>query len=120
MALSNRQMSRPKFWRRLAGDRSAVYLGSAPATNLKVSGVNVFSAGEFTESPSSDVLTFEDEGAGVYKKLIIEQRKLKGAVLLGDTADGLWYLDLIRSSADVSPLRDILAFGPALALSQAA
>jgi nitrite reductase [NAD(P)H] large subunit len=106
--------------RRLAGDRSAVYLGSAPATNLKVSGVNVFSAGEFMESPLSDVLTFEDEGAGVYKKLIIEHRKLKGAVLLGDTADGLWYLDLIRSGADVSPLRDILAFGPALALSQAA
>jgi nitrite reductase (NADH) large subunit len=106
--------------RRLAGDRSAVYLGSALATNLKVSGVNVFSAGDFMDTPSSEVITFEDEDARVYKKFIIEQQKLRGAVLLGDTADGLWYLDLIRSGADVSHLRDILAFGPALALPQAA
>jgi len=72
------------------------------------------------ESPSSDVLLFEDEGAGVYKKLVIENRRLTGAVLFGDTADGLWYFDLIRSGVDVSDLRDVLAFGPALALPQAA
>lgn len=106
--------------RKLAGDNTAAYAGSILATNLKVSGVNVFSAGDFMEQASSEVLTIEDEGAGVYKKLIIEQHKLKGAVLFGDTADGLWYLDLIRSGADVSLLRDGLAFGPALALPQAA
>lgn len=106
--------------RKLAGDNTAAYAGSILATNLKVSGVNVFSAGDFMEQASSEVLTIEDEGAGVYKKLIIEQHKLKGAVLFGDTVDGLWYLDLIRSGADVSLLRDGLAFGPALALPQAA
>ena len=106
--------------RRLSGDHSALFAGSTLATNLKVSGVNLFSAGQFMESPSSDVLLFEDEGAGVYKKLVIENRRLTGAVLFGDTADGLWYFDLIRSGVDVSDLRDVLAFGPALALPQAA
>jgi len=72
------------------------------------------------ESPSCDVLLFEDAGAGIYKKLVVENRRLKGAVLFGDTADGLWYQGLIRSGADVSHLRDVLAFGPALALPQAA
>ena len=106
--------------RRLAGDRTAAYLGSSPATNLKVSGVNVFSAGEFIEHPSSEVLLLEDEGVGIYKKLVIENNRLKGAVLFGDTADGLWYHGLIRSGADISQMRDELAFGPALALPQAA
>ncbi|HUB64818.1 MAG TPA: FAD-dependent oxidoreductase [Methylocella sp.] len=106
--------------RRLAGDRTAAYLGSSPATNLKVSGVNVFSAGEFIEHPSNEVLLLEDEGVGIYKKLVIENNRLKGAVLFGDTADGLWYHGLIRSGADISQMRDELAFGPALALPQAA
>ena len=106
--------------RRLSGDNSALYAGSTLATNLKVSGVSLFSAGEFMETSSNDVLLFEDQGAGVYKKLVIENHRLKGAVLFGDTADGLWYLDLIRDGTDVSHLRDVLAFGPALALPQAA
>jgi NAD(P)H-nitrite reductase large subunit len=53
-------------------------------------------------------------------KLVIRDGRLTGAVLFGDTADGLWYLDLIRSGADVSHWRDVRAFGPALALPQAA
>jgi nitrite reductase (NADH) large subunit len=72
------------------------------------------------EGPSSDVLMIEDDGAGLYKKLVVEDERLRGAVLFGDTADRLWYLDLIRSRADISHLRDMLAFGPALALPQAA
>ena len=106
--------------RRLAGDRTATYLGSTPAANLRVSGVNVFSAGEFIEGPGSDIITLEDQGALSYKKLVMRDGRLTGAVLFGDTADGLWYLDLIRSGADVSHWRDVLAFGPALALPQAA
>jgi nitrite reductase (NADH) large subunit len=106
--------------RRLAGDRTVAYLGSTLAANLKVFGVNVFSAGEFVEGPGSDVITLEDQGARSYKKLVMRDGRLTGAVLFGDTADGLWYLDLIRTGADVSHCRDILAFGPALALPQAA
>jgi nitrite reductase (NADH) large subunit len=80
----------------------------------------LFSAGDFMEGPASNVLLFEDDGAGIYKKLLIENDRLKGVVLFGDTADGLWYQGLIRSGADVSHLRDVLTFGPSLALPQAA
>jgi nitrite reductase (NADH) large subunit len=104
----------------LAGDRTARYMGSALATNLKVSGVNVFSAGEFQDGTEADVITLEDEGIGTYKKLVVRDDKLVGAVLFGDTADAPWYLELIRSRADTSDLRDLLAFGPALALPRAA
>jgi nitrite reductase (NADH) large subunit len=106
--------------RRLAGDRTVSYRGSTPSTNLKVSGVNVFSAGEVIEGPGSDVITLDDQGAQSYKKLVLRGLRLSGAVLFGDTADAHWYLELIRSGADVSHMRDALAFGPALALRQAA
>jgi nitrite reductase (NADH) large subunit len=106
--------------RRLAGDRTVAYLGSTFAANLKVSGVHVFSAGEFIEGPGSDVITLDDQGTQSYKKFVMRGGRLTGAVLFGDTADGVWYLDLIRSGADVSHCRDVLAFGPALALPQAA
>lgn len=106
---------------RLAGDQRAAYVGSTLATNLKVSGVNLFSAGDFLgSSSSSEILTLEDEGAGIYKKMVMQGGRLTGVVLYGDTADALWRLDLIRARTDISHLRDVLAFGPALALSQAA
>jgi nitrite reductase (NADH) large subunit len=66
------------------------------------------------------VITLEDHGAQSYKKLVMRGARLSGAVLFGDTADAHWYLELIRSGADVSHIRDMLAFGPALALQQAA
>jgi len=106
--------------RRLAGDRIVAYLGSTPASSLKVSGVDVFSAGEILGGQGSDIITLEDRGALSYKKLVMRDGRLTGAVLFGDTADGPWYLDLIRSGANVSHWRDVLAFGPALALPHAA
>jgi nitrite reductase (NADH) large subunit len=101
--------------RALAGDTSARYIGSAIATKLKVSGVNVFSAGEFEDGPASEIITLEDEGEGTYRKLVVRDGRLVGAVLVGDTADAPWYLDLLRSGAEISHMRDVLAFGPALA-----
>lgn len=101
--------------RNLVGDQSARYSGSVPATNLKVSGVNVFSAGEFQDEAVGDVVTLEDEGQGTYRKLVIRDNRLTGAVLFGDTTDASWYLDHIRTGTDISHLRDVLAFGPALA-----
>ena len=86
------------------------------ATNLKVSGVNVFSAGDFIGAEGTDEIVLRDPGLGIYKKLVIADGRLVGAVLFGDTADGLWYLDLIRTGADrSSAMRDDLAFGRALA-----
>jgi nitrite reductase (NADH) large subunit len=99
---------------RLAG-RSARYAGSVLATNLKVSGVNLFSAGGFLGSAGAEEILLSDPGLGIYKKLVIADGCLTGAVLFGDTADGLWYLDLIRSGANIDKIRDELAFGRALA-----
>jgi nitrite reductase (NADH) large subunit len=93
---------------------SARYPGSVLATNLKVSGVNVFSAGDFIGVPGTQEIILSDPGVGTYKKFVIANGRLAGAVLFGDTADGLWYLDLIRSGEPIEPFRDDLAFGRAL------
>ncbi len=106
--------------RRLAGE-DAAYPGSVLATNLKVSGVHVFSAGDFMGTTAgAQEIVLSDPGLGVYKKLVIAQDRLVGAVLFGETADGPWYLDLIRSGAPVARWRDELAFGRALATRAAA
>ena len=106
--------------RRLAGERAS-YPGSVLATNLKVSGVNVFSAGDFLGAlAEAEEIVLSDPAAGVYKKLVIAHGRLVGAVLFGDTADGLWYLDLIRTGSPVARLRDDLVFGRALATRTAA
>ena len=106
--------------RRLAGERAS-YPGSVLATNLKVSGVNVFSAGDFLGATAeAEEIVLSDPAAGIYKKLVIARGRLVGAVLFGDTADGLWYLDLIRTGSPVARLRDDLVFGRALATRAAA
>lgn len=102
-----------------AGDNAA-YEGSVLATNLKVSGVNVFSAGNFLGGPGTEEIVFSDPGLGAYKKLVIENGRLTGAVLFGDTADGLWYLELIRSGRPIEDIRDTFMFGRALAGQRAA
>ena len=99
--------------RRLAG-QDAHYTGSVMATNLKVSGVDVFSAGDFLGARGAEQVVLHDPGVGLYRKLIIADDRLIGAVLYGDTTDGLWYLDLIRSGRSIASLRDELAFGRAL------
>jgi nitrite reductase (NADH) large subunit len=99
---------------RLAG-HDARYAGSVLATNLKVSGVNVFSAGDFLGGEGTEEIVLSDPGLGLYKKLVVADGRLTGAVLFGDTADGLWYLDLIRSGASIEAMRDDLAFGRAFA-----
>jgi nitrite reductase (NADH) large subunit len=104
---------------RLSGG-SASYRGSIPATNLKVTGVNVFSAGDFIGNAGTEQVLFRDPGLGIYKKLVIANDRLVGAVLFGDTADGLWYLDLIRSGIPTGRFRNELAFGRALAERRAA
>ncbi len=97
----------------LAGEDAAFHpidLG----THLKVSGVSVFSAGDFLGAPGTELVTLNDPGIGIYKKLVIANGRLVGVVLFGDTGDGLWYLDLIRSGAPTEAIRDELVFGRAL------
>lgn len=105
--------------RHLAGEAQAAYAGSILATNLKVSGVSLFSAGDFL-GEDKETLVYEDRARRVYKKLVLEAGRLAGAVLYGDTADGLWYLDLIKSGETVEAIRDDLMFGPPLPEATAA
>ncbi len=98
----------------LAGGNGA-YGGSVLATNLKVSGVSVFSAGDFMGAPGTEQIVLSDPGLGSYKRLVIADGRLIGAVLFGDTADGLWYLELIRAGASIESFRDDLMFGRAMA-----
>jgi nitrite reductase (NADH) large subunit len=85
------------------------------ATKLKVTGVDLFSAGDFADAPGRGDIVFRDPGRGVYKRLVLEGEKLIGAVMYGDTLDGAWFFDKIRSGEDVGPIRDTLIFGPAFA-----
>jgi nitrite reductase (NADH) large subunit len=97
---------------RLAGDEAAVYLPSPVVTSLKVTGVNVFSAGVFAaEDDADEELVLHDPHRGIYKKLVLRAGRIVGCVLYGDVADGFWYLELIRDKADVSACRDRIVFG---------
>jgi nitrite reductase (NADH) large subunit len=97
-------------------DRSAEYQGSVVSTNLKVSGVSVFSAGDFIGGEGSESLVLSDRKRGTYKKLVIADGRLTGAVLIGDTVDALWYLELIRNREKVAAIRTDMMFGRLLAL----
>jgi nitrite reductase (NADH) large subunit len=100
--------------RSLLGDSTAAYAGSVLATNLKVSGVSLFSAGDFL-GEDKEAITFIDATTGIYKKLVIQDDRLIGTVLYGDTSDGLWYLDLIRTYVPIASMRNDLIFGKTLA-----
>ena len=95
-------------------DAQAAYTGSVLSTRLKVSGVDVFSAGKFAGGEGCEDVVFRDAGRGVYKRLVLENGKLAGAVLFGDAADGNWYFDLMRTGADVTDIRETLVFGQAI------
>jgi nitrite reductase (NADH) large subunit len=104
----------------LAG-RTAAYQGSVVATNLKVSGVSVFSAGDFLGGEQSESIVLSDVKRGTYKKLVIADGRLNGAVLVGDVADALWYLELIRTRGTVARIRKDMMFGrTAATLAEAA
>ncbi|QKT02385.1 NAD(P)/FAD-dependent oxidoreductase [Ectothiorhodospiraceae bacterium 2226] len=96
----------------LAGEVQARYEGSATATRLKVTGVDLFSAGEFEPAAGDETIVLQDPGRGIYKKLVLRDNRLRGAVLYGDAGDGPWYFRLLREATDLAPLRATLAFGP--------
>jgi nitrite reductase (NADH) large subunit len=98
------------------GGGYASYSGSVVATNLKVSGVAVFSAGDFIAADGIETIVLNDARRGTYKKLVIANGRLTGAVLVGDTADALWYLELIRTRQPIAKIRGEMMFGRSLAL----
>jgi len=104
----------------LAGLGHRRYVQQATATKLKVTGIDLYSAGDIVGGPGTEDLVLRDRRAGVYKRLVLSGNRITGAVLYGDVADGPWYFDLIGRGVDVSALRDRLLFGPALCEAQAA
>jgi nitrite reductase (NADH) large subunit len=87
------------------------YTGSVTSTKLKVTGIDLFSAGEFQGGEGTEEIVMSDPHDGVYKKLVIRDDRLVGACLYGDTVDGSWYFKLLRNGRSVADIRDRLMFG---------
>jgi nitrite reductase (NADH) large subunit len=87
------------------------YQGSLTSTKLKVTGIDLFSAGNFQGGEDTEDIVLSDPFAGVYKKLVIKDDKLVGACLYGDTVDGSWYFKLLREGRSVADIRERLMFG---------
>jgi len=87
------------------------YQGSVTSTKLKVTGIDLFSAGSFLGGEGTEEIVLRDPGVGVYKKLVVKDNRIAGAVLYGDTVDGAWYFQLMREGTDISALRENLLFG---------
>ena len=83
------------------------------ATKLKVTGCDLFSAGDFAQGEGREDIVLRDPGKGVYKRLVIEDDRLIGAVMYGDTADGNWFFQMIKDETEIDEIRDTLIFGPA-------
>jgi nitrite reductase (NADH) large subunit len=99
----------------LSAHGAAEYISLPTATKLKVTGINLFSVGDFQGDDHSESICFTDPALGIYKKLVVKAGKLAGAVLYGDTADGGWYQQLLEQEDNISGIRDALVFGQAYA-----
>ncbi|MDP9086584.1 MAG: nitrite reductase large subunit NirB, partial [Pseudomonadota bacterium] len=97
-------------------DQHSGYRGSVTSTKLKVSGIDVFSAGDFSGGDGAEDIVLRDASRGIYKRIIVRDDRIVGTVLYGDTGDGNWYFDLMRKGEDIAPIRDDLIFGQAYAL----
>lgn len=97
----------------LAGLGYRYYKGSVTSTKLKVTGVELFSAGNFQGGRGCEELVLQDAGAGVYKKLVIQDEQIVGALMYGDTGDGAWYVQLMRDGTSINDIRRTLLFGQA-------
>jgi nitrite reductase (NADH) large subunit len=95
----------------LANFGIARYSGSVLSTKLKVTGIDLFSAGNFMGGEGTDEIVLNDPSGGVYKKLVVKNDTLVGAVLYGDTADGAWYFQLVKDGQNIHEIRDHLMFG---------
>ena len=103
----------------LAEHGSLIFKAPTVPTQLKVSGCDVFSAGNFEPADDYEDIILNDEKRHIYKRIIIQQDKVIGAVLFGDTEDGAWYAELIADQTPISSIRNKLLFGKDFALKQA-
>ena len=97
--------------KQLAHVGGSKYLSSVTATKLKVTGINLFSAGDFIGDNESEVLIYQDTSRHIYKKIVLRENKIIGTVLYGDTTDGNWYFSLLSDEKDISGIREDILFG---------
>lgn len=97
----------------LAGDATSEFAHAETPTKLKVTGVNLYSVGDFAEGPDREDIVLRDAMRGTYKRIILKDNKVIGAVLYGDVADGAWYNELLKSGEDIEDMRETLIFGQA-------
>ncbi|WP_033923415.1 nitrite reductase large subunit NirB [Sphingomonas sp. 37zxx] len=98
----------------LVGSHSG-YRGSVTSTKLKVAGLDVFSAGDFSGTDGAEDIVLRDASRGIYKRVVVKDDRIVGAVLYGDTGDGGWYFDLLKRGENIGAIRDMLIFGQAFA-----
>jgi nitrite reductase (NADH) large subunit len=97
----------------LAGGDELIYAAQATATRLKITGIDVYSAGQLAAGEDEDEVVLRDARRGAYRKLVMRDGKVVGTVLYGDVTDGAWYFDLIRRRTDVSDIADRMILGQA-------
>ncbi|WGF90645.1 nitrite reductase large subunit NirB [Marinivivus vitaminiproducens] len=97
----------------LSGREHAGFVHSDTPTKLKVTGIDLFSLGDFADGDDRQEIVLRDASAGVYKRLIIQENRIIGAVLFGETGDGAWFNDLKKKAADIGAMRETLIFGQA-------
>jgi nitrite reductase (NADH) large subunit len=95
----------------LAGHGVRAYYGTLLSTRLKVTGIDMFSAGDFNSADGSEILTCEDPARGIYRKLVLKNDRIQGAILYGDVRDSGWYFELMQSKESVAGIRERLIFG---------
>ena len=97
----------------LAGDAAASFVHADTPTRLKVTGIELFSLGDFADGEDREEIVLRDAAAGVYKRLVIKDNRIIGTVLYGETSDGAWFNDLQKKGTDIAPMRETLIFGQA-------
>jgi nitrite reductase (NADH) large subunit len=96
-------------------DRQADYTGSVMSTKLKVTGIDLYSGGDFAEGQDREEIVLRDASRGNYRRLILKDNRIIGVVMYGDTADGPWFFDKLKKGEDIGDQRDMLIFGQAYA-----
>lgn len=94
-------------------DEAAEFQPVQTATKLKVTGCDLFSAGDFAEGDGREDIVFRDPGRGIYKRLVLQNDRIIGVVIYGETGDGNWFYGLMKDGTDIAEMRDTLIFGPA-------
>ncbi|OUS05137.1 nitrite reductase large subunit [Rhodobacterales bacterium 52_120_T64] len=102
-----------KVLARTLTNETAKFVAPSVSTKLKVTGVDLFSVGEFAEGDDREEIVFRDPGRGIYKRLILKEDRIIGTVMYGDTSDSSWFFSKIKASEDIGEIRDTLIFGPA-------